>query len=98
MKNGLMTTSEVSALIGCSVYTLSVWYRFKKENPDNEYAKMLPEPRKLVGDRKKYWDEDSIYKLVEFKNKIPHGRNGILGSITQKYAKRSNTQKEKIHE
>lgn len=85
MKNQLLEANEVCALVGCSVYTLNLWYRFKKNNPENEYSKLLPEITRLDGDRKRYWTSDDVYALIAFKASIPHGRNGVLGSETQKY-------------
>lgn len=87
MKSKLNAT-EVSLLVGCSVPTLNYWYRFKKENPDNHLAKMLPEFSQQGGRQTRYWHQDDVFKIIEFKNSIPKGRNGILGSVTQKYIKR----------
>ena len=85
----LLKSSEVSYLVGITVQTLDMWYRFKKENPDNEYAKILPEITYKEDSRVRYWKEDDVYKLAQFKSSIPQGRNGILGSVTRRYAKGS---------
>lgn len=86
----LLSATQVCVLLDCSIYSLNNWYTFKRENPDNEYAKMLPDfVNKEEGTRRKrYWKQSDIGKLIEFKAIIPHGRNGILGSVTQKYAKK----------
>lgn len=85
----LYTAGETSVLCGISVETLNLWYRFKKYNPDNNYAKMLPEIKHKEDNNKvRYWNEEDIYKLVEFKSTIPQGRNGVMGKITQKYVKK----------
>lgn len=77
---------EVAALIGTTRMSIYQWYKFKKENPDNEYSKMLPDY--TVGKRNaKLWDEEDLWKLIEFRQTIPHGRNGVLGSVTQRYVK-----------
>ena len=90
MKERLFNATEVCVLLNCSIYTLNIWYMFKRENPDNEYAKMLPEfVTKNNGARTtRYWKQEDIGKLIEFKASIPHGRNGVLGSVTQRYAKK----------
>ena len=86
----LLKASEVAFLVGVSVETLDLWYKFKKENPDNEYAKILPaikhEPETS---RVRYWTEDDVLKVAEFKSAIPQGRNGILGSVTRRYTRNS---------
>ena len=89
MKERLLSATEVCVLLDCSIYSLNNWYTFKRENPDSEYAKMLPDfVNTESGERRKrYWKQSDIGKLIEFKATIPHGRNGVLGSVTQKYVK-----------
>ena len=86
----LLSAMEVCVLLDCSIYSLNTWYTFKRNNPDNEYAKKLPDFINLDAGtrRKRYWKQSDIGKLIEFKATLPHGRNGVLGSITQKYAKK----------
>lgn len=85
----LLKIEEVAILIGSSVQTINMWYRFKRSEPENEYAKMLPDYIQKGGLRStRYWTQKDIYKLIEFKQSIPLGRNGVLGTITQKYVKR----------
>lgn len=81
---------EVASILGCSINTIENWYRFKRYNPDNEYVKILPEPIRLNESPKaaRYWKQSDIYKFIEFRNAIPKGRNGLMGSITQKYIKK----------
>lgn len=86
----LLTASEVCYLVGISIYTLNNWYTFKRENPDDEYAKMLPEIyHKSEGNRtKRYWNAEDVGKLIEYRTKIPWGKNGVMGSVTQRYVKK----------
>lgn len=86
MKNRLKI-EEVAVLLGVSTQTVNVWYRFKALNPDNEYAKMLPDFEREGAIRQRFWHRDDIWKLLKFKDSIPHGRNGVLGEVTQKYCK-----------
>lgn len=81
----LLKLEEVAILIGSSGKSINNWYWFKRENPDNEYAKLLPDFVQDGPRQTRYWKESDIWKLLEFKQAIPQGRNGIMGSITQKY-------------
>ena len=38
----LLDANYVAFLVGISVETLDNWYKFKRQNPDNEYAQLLP--------------------------------------------------------
>ena len=85
----LYKAGEVAFLVGISTETLNLWYRFKKQNPDNEYVQLLPDIKHKKDDNKtRYWTEDDVFKLIEYKNTIPQGRNGIMGSVSQKYVKK----------
>ena len=86
--NKKLTVTEVAVLVGCSVQTINYWYAFKRKEPNNKLAKILPDYTQEGGRQTRYWKEEDIFKLVMFKNSIPRGRNGILGSVTQRYAKR----------
>jgi hypothetical protein len=80
---------KLAMLVGVSTRTINNWYWFKSANPNNEYAKMLPDYRidkKSHGSR--VWDSNDVDKLIDFKSKIPHGRNGVLGDITQRYERK----------
>ncbi|WP_034450215.1 hypothetical protein [Butyrivibrio sp. AE2032] len=84
----ILTVAELAVRIGSSVPTVSSWYRFKKENPEHELAKLLPDFFRKGAHRTRCWHESDIEKLLKFKASIPQGRNGVMGSITQKYQKR----------
>ena len=82
-----LKVDKVAMLVGVSVRTVNNWYWFKGQNPNNEYSKMLPNFK--IGDRGcRLWNSDDIPKLVQFKEQLPHGRNGVLGSVTQRYYKK----------
>lgn len=84
-----LAVAELAVAIGSSVPTISMWYRWKRQNPDNEYAKLLPDFFRAGAHRTRYWHESDIPGILEFKNSIPQGRNGIMGSVTQKYVKKN---------
>ena len=87
--NDLLTVEEVVLLVGVSFNTLNYWYRWKRENPDHELAKLLPDPIKQGQRSTRYWKYSDIERISEFKHSIPKGRyGGILASVTQKYAKK----------
>lgn len=88
MSDRQLKIEEVAVLIGVSVKTMNNWYWFKRENPDSEVAKMLPEYQQERPTSARLWDYDDISKLIEFKNNVVKGRNGKMGVITQKYVKK----------
>ena len=88
----LLKVEEVALLVGCSVKTINNWYWFKAKHPDNEYAIMLPDYIQLFKRGCRYWDKEDMWKIIEFKQNIPRGRNGILGDITQKYYHKKESQ------
>ena len=86
-----LTSSQVAARLGVSPYTVKRWYAFWEnlEQTDikklNELVKdgmpVLPK-YEVAGSRgDRLWDEDNINDLIEFKQWIPHTKNGIF----QKY-------------
>ena len=78
---------EVAMLVGVSYRTIENWYMWKRKNPKHELAKLIPDFQQDGERQIRYWKQSDIPKLIEFKNSIPHGRNGILGDVTQKYGK-----------
>lgn len=83
MGEQLIRIEEVALLIQSSVQTINNWYRWKKLNPNHELAKLLPDYIQSGSRQTRYWKKSDIIALTIFKNSIPHGRNGILGDITQ---------------
>lgn len=83
-----LTAQQVVVMLGISENTLNFWYRFKRENPDNEIAQLLPDYTKDSEKGKRYWKRTDLNKLIKFQQSIPKGRNGIMGTITQKYYKK----------
>ena len=82
---------EVALLVGVSGQTLNNWYRWKKIEPEHELAKLLPDYEQVGARQMRLWKREDVWKLIDFKNSIPHGRNGILGDITQRRYKGGNT-------
>lgn len=80
--------TEVAVLINRSVQTINMWYQWKRENPDNELAQLLPDYTQEGNRKTRYWDKDDVWKFLEFEQQIPKGRNGFMGKVTQKYIKK----------
>lgn len=88
MSEKLLRIEEVALLIGASTQTINNWYRWKKTNPEHPMAKLLPDYIQEGNRQMRFWKKSDVWSIVEFKNTIPHGRNGILGDITQKKSRR----------
>lgn len=87
----LLKVQEVAYRLGVSNQTVGIWYKFKRENPDNEYSMLLPDFTRKGQTR--YWNESDVEALKYFQRIIPQGRNGVLGSVTQRYVKKSDDSK-----
>lgn len=83
-----MRIEEVAGKVGVSIYTINNWYLFKKTEPDNELAKILPEYIQNGLTSPRYWKKSDIKKLKEFKETRVLGRYGKMGKVTQKYTKK----------
>lgn len=81
----LFKVEEVALFVGTSVATINIWYRWKRNHPDHELAKLLPDFIQTGPRQKRLWKQSDCWKLIEFRQTIPHGRNGLLGDTTQKY-------------
>ena len=88
MGERLLSSQEVALLINRFPSTLSMWYRWKRENPDHELAKLLPDYIQEHPRSKRLWKESDVYKLIEFEQNIVKGRKGVMGSVTQRYQKK----------
>lgn len=84
----LLRIEEVAVLCGVSVQTINNWYKFKAENPDSEYAQMLPSYSILGGRKQRFWDKADINDLIRFKSSMPKGCKGVMGAVTQKYVRK----------
>ena len=94
MNEQLIDVEELARLTGCSVQTLNIYYRFKKNSPDDEYAQMLPNYIQEGKRQKRYWKREDANAIIEFREMIPQGRSGVLGYITQRHYKNDRPDKE----
>ena len=79
---------EVALLVGVSTQTINIWYRWKRCNLDNPLASLLPEYEQHGARQTRQWKQSDVWSLVNFRNSIPKGRNGIMGEITQRQKKK----------
>lgn len=85
MEERLIRIEEVAMLLDVNQYTIERWYKFKRENPDNEYAKLLPEFIYKVNSKNRntrYWKASDVEQLKKFEQSIVQGVNGFMGSVT----------------
>ncbi len=93
-KERLMRIEEVALSVGVSVKTINNWYWFKRVNPDHKLAKLLPDYIQEGERQTRKWKQSDTWKLLEFKSKLPHGRLGIMGDVTQKYYRKGKEKKD----
>ena len=89
----LLTALEVCVLVKCSYNALNYWYRWKRENPDNEYAQLLPDYISMGDRQARYWRREDVEKIIRFRNSLPKGCSGVMGDITQKYRRKQKERK-----
>lgn len=87
-RQNLLNVQELSMLIGSSIQTIGSWYRWKALNPEHELANLIPDFIRIGNRNTRYWNRSDVWKLLEFKQRIPQGRNGVMGAVTQKYVKK----------
>lgn len=87
MEEKKLRIEEVALLVGISIQTLNNWYRWKALHTEDELASLLPSFEQTGTRQTRYWKQSDIWSIMEFKKRLPHGRNGILGDITQKHTK-----------
>ena len=85
MADRLLNAQEVGLLINRFPATISLWYRWKKQNPEHELAKLLPDYIQEHPRSQRFWRESDIDKFLEFEEHIVKGRKGVMGSVSQKY-------------
>lgn len=87
MAERLLRVEEVALLVNTSTQTIDNWYRWKKVHPEHEFAKLLPDYIQEGARQTRFWKQSDVWSITEFKSKLPHGRLGILGDVTQKHTK-----------
>jgi len=80
---------EVAMRVGVSVQTLNRWYKYKKDNPKDAMAKLIPAYKKVKHPTgfMRVWQMDDVYKLIEFRANVVPGRCGKMGAYKGKGTK-----------
>lgn len=98
MQERLMRIEEVAMVLNVNQYTIERWYKFKRENPDNQYVSLLPDFVYQTNSKNRsvrYWRPCDIKKFQEFQETIVKGTKGFMGSVTNLQKKRSEKDGEK---
>lgn len=76
-----LKAEEVAFRVGVSTQTLNRWYKFKKENPNDEMSKLIPAYKKVITSSglMRLWKMEDVEKLINFKSQIIPGRCGRMG-------------------
>lgn len=82
-----LTINEVAMLIGVSAKTIENWYMWKRRNPDHELAMLLPDYKQTGARQTRYWDTDDVPRIKSFKERLPRGRGGLMGEVTNRERK-----------
>lgn len=86
--DGGLNINAVAQLVGVTPLTINHWYKFKKENPEHELAKMLPDYSQAYATAPRLWSYGAIRELIKFKETRPLGCGGQMGSVTKRYYKK----------
>lgn len=81
---------EVAIRVGVSVQTLNRWYKFKKEHPEDEVSKLIPDftKKNTSCGFVRVWNDADVWKLVDFKTtQVKSGRTGRMGKYGGKGTK-----------
>ena len=89
MSRTLLKIEEVAIMCGVSSQTINNWYKFKRENPDSDLAKLLPNYETHGGHNQRFWDKSDIGSLLMFKHAMPRGCKGVMGDVTQRYVRKA---------
>ena len=81
---------EVAVRVGVSTQTINRWYKFKRERPKDKASRLLPAYKVAKSEKNlpvRLWKEDDINKLIQFRDNVTRGRDGIMGQYKGKGTK-----------
>ena len=70
------TTSETAGLVGVTRATLIRWYEYQ----DTIDVKVLPDYIRVGGHNTRYWSEENLDKIVQFKKSKKQGDMALISS------------------
>ncbi len=76
-----LNSTQVSGILNVGVQMINNWYKWYNDD-EFEKPKGLPELPMYSQDKphtRRYWNEEDIIKLIEFKKYLPRGRAGVMG-------------------
>ena len=85
MEERKLRIEEVAMLLDVNQMTIERWYKFKRQNPDNESCKLLPDPEYGLTSKKhpvRYWKASDVEQMKEFQATIIRGTRGFMGSVS----------------
>ena len=88
METKLLNVDDVCDELGITTATLANWYKFKTENPEAEICNLLPEIIRIGPRNARFWRVEDLDRLKTFRDEMPRGRRGIMGSVTQRYIRK----------
>lgn len=85
MEERMVRIEELAMILDINVLTIERWYRFKRQNPDNEIISLLPDYILRPNSKNRsvrFWRISDIDRFKEFQNSIVKGTKGFMGSVT----------------
>ena len=85
-KEGYLTSTQVCQRLDISSRTLDSWYKFYRgdfEHPEN--MPKLPEYTQETSRGPRYWVEEDVKALRQFRDWVPRGRGGVMGRLNEQY-------------
>ena len=81
-----LTASQIASRINVTSYTIKRWYEFYQDLTEEEIETLVKErnmPRlpkyEVAGSRgDRLWDEEDVVALENFRDWVPHTRNGVF--------------------
>lgn len=100
MEERFIRIEEIALVLGVNQFSIERWYKFKRENPDNEYAKILPEFTYQINSKNRKvrcWKASDIEALKKFQDNIVLGTKGFMGA-SKKEEKKNDSKKRKSNQ
>lgn len=83
----LLTVNSIAKELDVAVNTINNWYRWynnpKSDKPED--TPVLPEFEQYTERGTRYWKKSVLPLLQAFKDWVPRGRAGVMGSTNKRY-------------
>lgn len=86
MQNNL-SASKVAQQLDISTYTLTNWYKWQEtcRTPEHDFLPVLPQYQQRSTKGIRYWKQEDIPIIQQFKDSLPKGRGGVMGNYNAKF-------------